>query len=344
MEDIFWSLDSNSHNCSEATQFCGFQTAEYFGMLYIHTPITVFGLITNILNLVMFTRGRQKLAQWGSLYVFLVSLAAVDLGVMMIAAPFGFFSCLPSMSGTRASAIYRIYLFTPIANFFATASVWITTTMTIERYLAIRTLTCRRQFTSSHARFAVASLLIASLVLNLPFYFVERVDGAGDAYRTDFGESDVFLPYTWVRATLAKFLPILLVFMANALLLAAIARSKLRRRRLVFPSATAQTTRQSQRAQRNRDLLDLKCVSMLAGMSVTLLLCHGLEPFVQPYFIENVAMKPCFVYTQTYRNVLMLVTVLETFSYASNFLFYFLCNTTLRKVFVDVFCSARKRP
>ena len=338
MEYFIPSGDSDE-NCTEYTPFCGYRTAEYFGMVYVHTPITLFGFVTNILNLVVFTRARPKMEQWGSLYVFFFSLAVVDLGIMIVAAPWGPVSCLPSTSGSRSSEIYRIYVFTPIANFFATTSVWITTTMTIERYLAIRKLSCRRQFTSSHARVAVTSLVGAAFVLNLPFYFVERVHGSGLAYSTEFGESHVFLVYSWVRATLAKFLPIFFVFLANTLLLAVIVRSKLRRKRLLFP----QGSHQSQRSNRKRELLDLKCMSMIVGMSMTLLLCHGLEPFIKPYFIEYAVGEPCFIYTQTYRNVLMLVTVLETFSYASNFLFYFLCNTALRKVFVDVFCCAKKR-
>ena len=80
----------------------------------------------------------------------------------------------------------------------------------------------------------------------------------------------------------------------------------------------------------------VKLLSMILGIAAMLVVCHSLEPLTQPPVTIAIMDDECAIYSETYRALVMFVTCLETLSYASNFLFYFMCNNIIRKSLIDM--------
>ena len=317
-------------NCTDSVTECEEGTTEYYGFIYVHTSLTIVGTVLNALNLVIFTKGRKRFRSWGSLYVFLVSLSVTDLSIMVVTSPIGVALCLTPSEQSSVRNVYLAYVYLPIANFFATLSVWITTFMTLERYVSVKYVAFRKKFVGRHAKYTVLVMVVCAALLNVPYYFVQYIDTAsGDLVYTTFAQSSSFYVYIWIRSLLAKYVPILLIATGNILMLGAIIRTKWRRKTLVSSLSTCQNN--------VRARAEIKCVSMLVCVSVTFLVCHSLEPIVRPYVIVSIREDDlCVLVTSAYRVLAMFVTVLETWSYASNFIFYFMCNTTIRIALYDI--------
>ena len=65
-------------------------------------------------------------------------------------------------------------------------------------------------------------MILATILLNTPYFLVMDiflVDGAYVPYFVRFGETDGFTVYSWIRALLVQFLPVLLLVASNAYLL-----------------------------------------------------------------------------------------------------------------------------
>ena len=326
-ESILMDFTTTKDECGVA-RHCAKGSFEYFAYVFMHTPIAFLGIFFNIINIIVFSFGRKRFVAWGSLYVFLLGLSVTDLLCMTIVAPYGLIFCLCEDKYYFAN-VYIFYIFIPLANFFATCSVWLTMTMTIDRYIPIKIPSWRKQYRKKRAKITITVIIFASAILNAPFYFSMRVQSDGDFMLTEFGTSKGFAIYNYIRAVLAKYLPILIVIIANTAMGIFLFKRKVKRRVSVNVAGKINP----KISERN---IHMKCIAMLFCTSSIMVFCHCLEPLAQYPVAMAITQDPCITYNDLYRALVSFITTLETLSYASNFIFYFMCNTVVRKTCLDI--------
>lgn len=319
------TIKTCSGDCTELIYSCHHNTMEYYGYLFVYTPIAITGIIFNIFNLCILAKTTFK--GCAQTFTFLIAMAVADLGYLCICCPIGIIRCAPS-NGKEwqfySRQIYEIYIYTPIVNMFATASIWITTTVAIERYITVAHIALGQNIcTVKNAKRAIAGIYITSVIFLMPYFFYREVnheyngDDQDKKIFTDFSQSLVFSIWSWMRIIFVKYIPVGTVIIFNLLLLMSVCKTNHKRMNLVAPQSGGNINRRQQ--QQN------KCTAMLLGITITFVLCHILEPFIHSV-IYTTLFGCCSVFAMTYRNLVMSVNTLETISFASNFIFYCVFN------------------
>ena len=310
--------------CEGGVGECNANTLEYYGYLCLQLPITVMGFIFNGINIITFTIGHRNFQSWGTLHAFLCVLSVVDFCYMIFIAPFGLVLCVLH-DNWYINNIYLIYIYKPLTSFCATCSVWITMTIAVDRYASIKNVMWRKMYTRKYAKFTLVFIIVASIGLNMPYYFIQRVQKDAIVIETEFGSSDGYVVYNYIRSFLAKYIPMVIVTWASIALCMALLRHKKKQSSLVSSEASASSKRQH-----------WKRLSMILGISLMLVACQSFEPLTTPPVAKAITGNECVVYTETHRSLAMLAVTLETLSYASNFIFYFMFNRVMRETWMDI--------
>jgi hypothetical protein len=214
---------------------------EYAGYLYVFTPLSIIGVVFNTLTLLVFRRFPVPLSNASFIYLLAVSWA--NLIVCALCIPVGVVRCLPKGTSYQATwkQIYEIYIYLPIANTFGCASVWLTTVVTIERYLVVahsHTWLGIAVSRPSHPYHAIIAVSMSAFAISAPYFFV-FVPGDDAPMYTEWGASGGYAVYSWCRLVLTKTIPIILVAMGNGLLVYTLWAARRRRLKLVGPRTPA---------------------------------------------------------------------------------------------------------
>jgi hypothetical protein len=290
---------------------------EYIIYIYIYTPLCYIGVILNILNLVVFTRRTGKMKQ--TTFTFLKALALYDLTYCMICGPIGAVRCVPPSHSWELywRSYYEVYVYLPVSNTFASASVYLTVAISVERFISIKYPAWSRSIcVQSKAIACIVCCFVAGLGMNMPYFFEKAVDEEGHVIFTEFGSSPEVEMYSWVRLVLNKIVPIILVVVFNVMLVVTVIGSTKQNRSVVLPN-TVQARRQYQQT---------RLTIMMISISAVFVVCHIMEPFAHSG-LYKAAFGPCGVYTLAYKIIRVVVNTLEVFSFASNFIFYCIFNT-----------------
>ena len=114
--------------------------AEYIGYVYIYTPICIIGVITNVINLVVFYSPGFRLKRY-TYQMLLIALGFCDLFCLLLASPLGVGRCVRRNEiatwELRIRQTYEVGLL-PIVNAFASASVWLTVMASVDRYVHVK--------------------------------------------------------------------------------------------------------------------------------------------------------------------------------------------------------------
>ncbi|CAF4560807.1 unnamed protein product [Rotaria socialis] len=129
--------------------------------------ITFFGITGNILAVTVLTKRRMIQSSTNN---YLVALALVDTAYLILTLIINTLQN-PCFTDTSLSEIF-LTICRPIADFSSNASVWLTVTFTVERWVAITyPLQSRRWCTINLARRIICGVLLASLICTLPSAF-----------------------------------------------------------------------------------------------------------------------------------------------------------------------------
>ena len=280
-----------------------------FGNWYIQTGIGVAGVVGNVL--ILLTLARDVFAR--SPYTFMTGIALLDLVNCVLTVPMGLLVC---RCYTRDQKIYkdayRLFVFLPLVNVFATSSVWTTLTLSVERLVAIgRPL----YVTDFKVRLLMPCLFFVAFVLHAPLFFAYSFDHKSDKYRpTDFKLSAGFAIYMWVRTILCKFLPIAGIVGCSVMLFLVV-RSARRRHSIIAPGDCG-----SARGPTH-------ATKMLMATNAIYVVCHVMEPLTHRDIFSAIfgdSRRLLFIGVQ------MVSNILELFSFASNIVPYYFFNSLFR--------------
>ncbi|KAI1285334.1 Sex peptide receptor [Halotydeus destructor] len=222
---------------------------------YLAIVVCVFGILTNLVNIVVLTRKEMATAT----NAILTGLAVADLLVMASYVPFAFHHYVDHSTSSSASArfSYRWTLFTLVHAHVTVVghavSTWLTVLLAVWRYLSVRFPTeSRNWLTMGAAKWAILATYLAVPVLCIPVYVsfnIYRKGGPGGDSEGDDGSdyyyyvvnfSQVSLRNNqllkrvnfWLFSVFLKIVPcILLTFLSKALI-SALLEAERRKRRL----------------------------------------------------------------------------------------------------------------
>ena len=307
---------SPAENCTKVIEDCYEYDVVHIMYVYVLTGLVAMGIILNTISFLVFTFQAAKFKYFGAFVMFLRHLAVSDLLFLFFISPLGACRCTEAKNEEvqHRRNIYLAYLFTPFVNTFAAVSVWITTTLTIERFVAITRITSARiELSAKQINMIVACFYTGSFLLNMFFFFEARIED-GEIVYTDFALSLAYDIWFWTRAFLAKYIPIVVVIVVNVCILIALCIANRQHMRLMKNQEGITNTKKK---------TFTKSVPLLLAVSLTFAVCHSLEPLVYTNLFG-----PCNEFA--YHVTVLLVNLLETLAASTNFIFYCAFNAEFR--------------
>ena len=230
--------------------------------VYILPILCLMGIVTNVLNLLVFSSKSLK----GCTFTYLSAMAIMELTSTVTVVPLGLTRCFKPVNKRliHLKNIYDAYILS-LGNTFVTTSVWIAMTVSAERYifvaLSLLSITC---CTDTLARRCVVVLFFFSLLLHIPCFLAKQITSDSQLEDSDFGKSLVFKVYEWCRVFLVKIIPTIVISILNGLLIKAMNQAK-KRRKLMTGSVTRQT---------KHEMDQLRITTMIFSVSMVMIVCH----------------------------------------------------------------------
>ncbi|XP_059480856.1 FMRFamide receptor [Neocloeon triangulifer] len=149
--------------------------------------VSLMGILGNVLTMVILSRPQMR----SSINCLLVGLARCDAALLVAAILIFSLPSVATYTGCLPHYMYYVYpsiarIVYPMGLIAQTGSVYLTLTVTLERYVAVcHPLRARSLCTYGRARIYVVLIIVFSVLYNLPRFFeVERVTGTLPPYNT----------------------------------------------------------------------------------------------------------------------------------------------------------------
>lgn len=200
-------------------------------IIYNHLgPIVcVFGMITNIINLIVLTQNQLP----ESPYTSLTGLACTDFGALMLSFIYMKFS---KDVYTYEWRFFDAYIFIGFVNICTTSSVWITVQLTVERFLFVRhPLWAKDTCDRASAKVKVLMTIGAAALFNIPRFLVFKPTlhkGMWILASTEFRRGTTFFVINWIYSVCIHFLPLAVLSAANIYLVYAVHQAGQQRQKL----------------------------------------------------------------------------------------------------------------
>ena len=315
------------------------RSLEQFIYTNIVSSVCLFGLVANLLNLLILTRRsltRSMDRMERSVHYGLISLAVSDLLICLAILPNSFIG-----TGNFAHERYGFELFyqvygQAVISTVILASTWLTTTMAASRFLAIRfPLRARQLIGKTFSSASLSTVVVLCVLFNVPRYFREEVrslrcqTGAlvffpypGALKRNPFWENI----YHWSYFFCGILIPFASMTFSNAYLIVA-----LRRSRFELGSESHVINRMSHSSNR----VTLTLVSIVL-MYIFLFVPSELLNF----FFYDLATKET---TDRFNITVAILNLMQTVNFSFNFILYCAIHAHFRLVLYSLVTCKRLR-
>ena len=320
------SLPSNS-SPSECPNLEWRNDVERIGYTYVMTVICLLSITMNLLILLVLWRKQYKATS----FILLKSLAVAETVTAFITCILGLTFCdvCPDTTAGFWRVVYQVYIYYPVSNTSETMSAWITVMLGVERVMVMRSLTSKTRFYSSRKKthVAIGILALLAMALNCGYFFPLAIDGENQKLYTAFGRSCGFEIYSWIRAALVQFLPLVVLIIVNILLLWCLHLSHKRSRRICIVWSSAA---RRERAQRDMTIMLLATIAIF--------IC-GHVPVAFAYASLYKALGD--THSSTYATYRVITHCIAILSYSTNIVFYCIWNQRFRNDVKDLLYSKR---
>lgn len=201
-------------------------------LIYNHLGpfVCVFGMLTNIINLIVLTQNQLP----ESPYTSLTGLACTDFTALMLSFIYMKFS---KDTFTYEWRFFDAYIFLGLVNVCTTSSVWITVQLTVERFLFVRhPLWAKDTCDRASAKVKVLMTVAAAAIFNIPRFLVFKPkmlsNGLWILDSTEFRRGTAFFVINWVYSVCIHFLPLVVLSCANIYLVYAVHQAGQQRQKL----------------------------------------------------------------------------------------------------------------
>ncbi|XP_055487668.1 probable G-protein coupled receptor 139 [Leucoraja erinacea] len=226
---------------------------------YFNYSITVIGLLSNLVAIIVIGRGKCGLSRCITHYM--VAMAAADLlAVFCNVAIFYLYAAIFRYTHTIACTLQYV-----VAYVSLDCSVWLTVAFTFDRFVAI----CCQDFKTRYctvriARVAIATVYVVSLIRNIPYYFAfysyEIYQPVGCMEKPEYFSHPGWLAFAWIHNILTPLLPFFIIVSLNILTVKSIMVAN-RARRKLRAHASGEKQEDPEMESRKKSIILLFCVS-----------------------------------------------------------------------------------
>ena len=298
---------------------------------YIQPTICVFGILCNLLNLLILTRPKLK----ESPYTYLLGLAVCDLCVLMIVIVAVISRRIGK--GVYVWQFYKAFIFLPFGNMFTNSSIWITVLLTIERWISVTfPLQAKKLCTKQLARGTIVGIVGIMFVINIPRFFCRDIvkEKINNSVRyttvsSTFEQSDLYKGITWMYIICILIIPCCILTVLNTCLLYVVYRAN--KNRLALNSVNENNI--AVHISREQRRLTVTCASIIC----LFLVCATPTAIASPpvafaLFGQDKDPEQFFV-SSFYRLLTAVTNTLMTFNLSLNFVLYCFFNQKFYKTF-----------
>ncbi|XP_074650134.1 FMRFamide receptor-like [Tubulanus polymorphus] len=267
------------------------------------------GLIGNILTIIVLTNKTMR----SSTNSYLTSLAIWDSIVILTSL---FLIYLVNFVPILICTVQVAY---PTALTAQTATIWITVSFTVERFIAVcHPLRAASMCTIRRARIVIFGVSLSSVLYNLPRWFEYKLTPKWQPERTNFGNNPIFTnTYYMIYLPIMCIIPLCVLSVVNIFLIRAVRESS------------------HQRADMNvRQSRENNVTIMLVSVVVVFIICQvpALVYNVAYAIDRNITLSYSFQVLSNFRNFLVVVNS------TINFLLYCAFGQKFRRTFVRMVC------
>ncbi|VDK79245.1 unnamed protein product [Dibothriocephalus latus] len=234
------------------------------GYVYVQPFICLVGFALNVVNSCIFAR--KTFAAPAYLLMFALSISdSITLGLRI---PQGMIYYRGNSMTQKMIAIYAYiyatYVEVPITNMSENMSAWLTVSLAIERFVAMKHWNLSKQYCHrQNAKRLVLAITAISVILNLPYFMIHQLQvqkRSNGAVRilsstTRFGDSSFYTVFSWLRIFLVQIIPLFFLCHSNILLLILVYEhnSRFRSQSLKMQSRMNQPVIKSESFESSRD-------------------------------------------------------------------------------------------
>lgn len=306
--------------------------------VYLAVFVCTFGVITNTLNIIVLTRKNMK----SSTNLMLIILAVSDGLLNVIYIPY---AILDYARISKFAEFY--YAFAILSYVLHTVSVWITVTLSIFRYIAIRFPFHQKRYCSmKRTKITVTVVILLCMCISIPnalSYEFLVVKHNGETLRllhfndhTIFGTKLMAISF-WIMAIMVNFLPSLLLSVFSLLLIKTMKSSNKRRHELC--NTVYRISNNTGRSHQSHSRID-------KGTETTKLILTIVVLFVLTTLPQGILNLTAGISKTIFDGLIVhfgsLMDILTLVNSAVNFIIYCTMSMTFRTTFSQVFCSKCK--
>ncbi|XP_055487667.1 probable G-protein coupled receptor 139 [Leucoraja erinacea] len=226
---------------------------------YFNYSITVIGLLSNLVAIIVIGRGKCGLSRCITHY--LVAMAAADLlAVFCNVAIFYLYAVIFRYTHTIACTLQYVMAYVSLD-----CSVWLTVAFTFDRFVAI----CCQDFKTRYctvriARVAIATVYVVSFIRNIPYYFAfysyYPTMPIGCMEKPEYFTHPGWIAFAWINNILTPLLPFFVIVLLNILTVRSIVVAS-RARRKLRAHASGEKQEDPEMESRKKSIILLFCVS-----------------------------------------------------------------------------------
>lgn len=329
-----WANDSSAYfdpyesDCTKNLKPPSEQAFEFWTCGILLNLVGVLGIFGNVLSIIILSRPQMR----SSINYLLIALARCDIILIVTSILLFGFPAIYEYSGQLF--FYNFYVFPHISPYFfpvalcaQTASIYLTFTVTLERFVAVcHPLRARALCTYGRAKMYVIGCWTFSLLFNLPHFWEVQVRpvpyedgtvvyclGASDL-RRDRDYVNIYIH--WMSLVVLYIVPFTTLAILNSLIYRQVRKANRERQRL---------SRTEKR--------EIGLATMLLCVVLVFLLCNVLS------MVNNILEA---IYDIINEYLVKSSNLLVTFNSSVNFVIYVIFGEKFKRIFLLLFCTGRK--